>query len=322
MITKTGNTIIDDTHSAVSWKAILAGSTASAAITLLLVAFGIGVGFTVISPWAGQGISSTTFTIAAGIYLIVVAMLASTVGGYLAGRLRSQWSTVHEHERYFRDSAHGFLVWAFATVVTAAVLGGATAQIIGGIGATVAPAAGAAAAQSSPTDIYVDALLRPNSGQRAQAPATAQATQQATQQATSPTAEGQTAAPLQGGQITAAAPRGNVVNRAEVGRILAPALRKGGNVSDADRGYLAGIVADRTGIPPAEAEQRVTQVVTQAKTAADAVRKSTAMFALWLAASMLAGALSASLAAIEGGNLRNREWYLADGTRSRAVPAE
>jgi hypothetical protein len=28
-------------------------------------------------------------------------------------------------------------------------------------------------------------------------------------------------------------------------------------------------------------------------------------------ASMLAGALAASLAAIEGGSLRNREWYLS-----------
>ena len=79
------------------------------------LAFGLGVGFSVISPWSDQGVSSTTFTVAAGIYLLVVAMLSNTIGGYLAGRLRTQWHSVNEHERYFRDSAHGFLVWAFAT---------------------------------------------------------------------------------------------------------------------------------------------------------------------------------------------------------------
>jgi hypothetical protein len=106
----------------------------AAALSLLLVAFGIGVGFSVVSPWADSGVSSTTFTIAAGVYLIVVAMIPSTIGGYLAGRLRSKWHMVHEHERYFRDSAHGFIVWALATVVIAAFLSGAVAHLIAGAG--------------------------------------------------------------------------------------------------------------------------------------------------------------------------------------------
>lgn len=315
MITDTGNLTIEDTHSAVSWKAILAGATASAALTLVLVAFGIGVGFSVVSPWSDQGVSATTFTISAGIYLIVVAMLASTIGGYLAGRLRTQWKTVHEHERYFRDSAHGFLVWAFATVVSAAVLGGAFTHILAGASAGLAPAA-TAAAQGSPSDLYVDTLLRAD-------PAGVPAEQAG--QTTSPTPQDQqTASPLQGGQITAPTPRNasnTGANRAEVSRILTPALRKGGTLSEADRVYLGKIVSSRTGLPPAEAQKRVDQVVTQGKAAADAARKSAAAFALWLAASMLAGALSASLAAIEGGRLRNREWYLAD-SRGRVVAAE
>jgi len=168
----------------VSWQAIIAGATASAAVTLIMVAFGIGVGFAVVSPWAEHGITAT-FTIAGGIYLIVTAMIPSTIGGYLSGRLRSQWQGVHEHERYFRDSAHGFLVWAFATVVCAAVLGGAFTHLLG----TITPAT---------------------------------------------------------------------------------------------------------------------------SVAADAAHRSSATFSLWLVASMLAGALSASLAAIEGGSLRNRKWYLTE----------
>lgn len=134
MITETGNVAIEDTNSAVSWGAIFAGTVAAAALSLLLVAFGIGVGFSVISPWADSGVSSTTFTIAAGVYLIVVAMIPSTIGGYLAGRLRSKWHMVHEHERYFRDSAHGFVVWALATVAVAAFLSGAVAHLIAGAG--------------------------------------------------------------------------------------------------------------------------------------------------------------------------------------------
>ena len=316
MITNTG-VQIEDADSAGSWKAIFAGATGSIAVTMILVAFGLGVGFTVISPWSGQGVSGTTFTVAAGVYLFVVAMLSSTIGGYLAGRLRSRWHTVNEHERYFRDSAHGFVVWAVATIVTAAVLGGATSGLIGGAVSTVAPAATAAAAQSSPSDIYVDQLLRTNPAQGATntAPASSAA------QATSPTAGEQTAAPLQGGQIAQPA-RQDVGNRAEITRIIAPAMLKGGSLSDTDKKYLASVVAARGGLSQADAEARVDYVINQAKQAADKARKSAAMFGLWLAASMLAGALSAALAAIEGGNLRNREWYLEDGTRVRTVPAE
>jgi hypothetical protein len=313
MITNTG-VQIDDAETAVSLKAILAGATGSIAITMILVAFGIGVGFTVISPWSGQGVSATTFTAAAGVYLFVVAMLSSTIGGYLAGRLRSRWYTVNENERYFRDSAHGFVVWALATIVTATVLGSAVSGLIGGAASTVAPAATAAASQ--PSDIYVDQLLRTNpaQGNAAAIPATSAA------QATSPTSGDQTAAPLQGGQIAAAANQ-NAGNRAEITRIVAPAMLKGGSVSDGDKKYLASIVSARSGVSQADAEARVDYVINQAKQAADKVRKSTALFGLWLAASMLAGALSAALAAIEGGNLRNREWYLED-TRTRTVPAE
>jgi hypothetical protein len=104
---------------------------------------------------------------------------------------------------------------------------------------------------------------------------------------------------------------------------LLPDLRKGGTVADADRIYLAKVVAARTGFSQPAAEQRVNQVMTEAKIAADTARKSVAAFSLWLVFSMLAGALSASLTAIEGGNLRNREWYLANPGSARVVaPAE
>jgi len=131
----------------VSWGAVIAGGIAAAAISLVLLAFGIGVGFSVVSPWANEGVSATTFHVGAGIYLVVVAMLASTVGGYLAGRMRGRWA-VHRDEVFFRDTAHGFLAWAFATVLTAAALGTATTSILSGATAGIAPAAATAGVQA------------------------------------------------------------------------------------------------------------------------------------------------------------------------------
>jgi hypothetical protein len=285
MITETGTVITDDLTSAVSWKAIFAGTTVVAALSLLMVAFGIGVGLSVVSPWADSGVSATTFTIAAGIYLIVVAMIPSTIGGYLAGRLRSRWHTVHEHERYFRDSAHGLVVWALATLVTVAFLTGPITHLLVGAGLASAAPAATAARQSSPADVYVDVLLRRD-------PASAPAA------GTAPAA----AAPAPGQADTR-------VNRAEITRIILPAMRKGGNVTDPDKAYLVKVVSARTGLSQADATKRVDQTIAQAKSAADTARKSAAKFALWLVAAMLAGALSASLAAIEGGSLRNREWW-------------
>ena len=159
----TGSIIDEGGLSAVSWGAVLAGGVAAAAVSLVLLAFGIGVGFSVVSPWTDQGVSSTTFSVGAGVFLIVVAMLSSTVGGYLAGRLRVRWAGVHQDEVYFRDTAHGLLSWAFATVLSATVLGGAVTHILAGASAGSIPAGAAAATNSvgsGPTDVYVDRLLR------------------------------------------------------------------------------------------------------------------------------------------------------------------
>ena len=100
----------------VSWAAVTAGAIVSCALTLVVLAFGIGLGLSVVSPWGGSGVSATTFKIGTGLYLVVIAMLSSSIGGYIAGRLRSRWIGVHSDEVYFRDTAHGFVAWAFATV--------------------------------------------------------------------------------------------------------------------------------------------------------------------------------------------------------------
>jgi hypothetical protein len=258
--------------SAVSWAAILAGGVAAAALTLLMFAFGTGMGFSVVSPWSDAGVSSTTFSLWAGLYLVVVAMVASSIGGYLAGRLRTKWSGVHTHEVYFRDTAHGFLAWAFATVLSAAVLASATTQIVGGASMGLAQAAGSGAGQStSPIDGYIDTLLRadPSANRNSQDP---------------------------------------TASRSELARLLTSSLRDDGDLSAVDRTYVEQVVAARTGLSLADAEKRVSDVVTQAKTAADNGRKAAAHLALWLTLSLLIGAFSASLAATEGGGLRDGTW--------------
>lgn len=103
--------------SALSWSAIVAGTVGAIALTLTLLALGAALGFASISPWPGVGARPATFTIGAGVWLIVTQWLSAGLGGYLAGRLRVRWPGLHTDEVLFRDTAHGFLTWATATVV-------------------------------------------------------------------------------------------------------------------------------------------------------------------------------------------------------------
>src|SRR5580700_6702780 len=127
----------------VSCAAVAAGAVVSCALTIVLLAFGIGLGLSVVSPWAGAGVSATTFKIGTGLYLVVIAMLSSSIGGYIAGRLRSRWIGVHTDEVYFRDTAHGFIAWAFASVLGAILLASPVSGLLGGAtsGASQATAA-------------------------------------------------------------------------------------------------------------------------------------------------------------------------------------
>ena len=274
-------------NSTVAWGAILAGGFTAAAVSLIVVAFGVGVGLSVVSPWSGEGISATTASWSAGLFLVAVAMIASTFGGYITGRLRHAWEEVNIHERFFRDTAHGFVAWAFATVLTATLLAGAGTHLLAAAAAGAIPAAGSGAAQAANSigDVYVDRLLR-----------------------VGPQTDGRTAGPSSDQAAT----------RAELLRIVGPATLKGSDVSAEDRTYAARLIAARTGIPQAEAEQRVNQTITQAKDAADKARSAAARVSIWIAVSLLAGAFSASLAAAEGGKLRNTRWY-EEGVSTRTA---
>ena len=255
----------------VSWAAVTAGAVASCALTLVVLAFGVGLGLSVVSPWGGAGVSATTFKIGTGLYLVVVAMLSSSIGGYLAGRLRTRWIGVHSDEVYFRDTAHGFITWAFATVIGAALLASPASSLIGGTASGVTRGAATTASQAGPMDGYIDSLLRP--------------------------------------ETPAAQNAGNAPDsRGELVRLFTSTFRNGKELKPADREYVSKVVAARTGLSQADADKRVNDVVTQAKSDIDAARKAAAQLAFWLTASLLIGAFCASLAATEGGGLRDRTW--------------
>jgi hypothetical protein len=254
----------------VSWPAVAAGAIVSCALTVVLLAFGLGLGLSVVSPWAGAGVSATTFKIGTGLYLIVIAMLSSSIGGYIAGRLRTRWIGVHSDEVHFRDTAHGFVAWAFASVLGAILLASPVSSLIGGGSSAAVQGAAASGRSGGPMDGYVDALLRSD------APASQQGNSNET--------------------------------REELDRLFVSSFRNGDDLKPADREYVSKVVAARTGLSQADADKRVNEVVTQAKSDIDAARKATAQLAFWLTASLLIGAFCSSLAATEGGGLRDGTW--------------
>lgn len=285
--------------SAVSWGAIFAGAAAAAALSLILLMLGTGLGLSSVSPWKQDGVSAVAFGITTILWLTFTQLMASGMGGYLAGRLRTKWVAVHTDEVYFRDTAHGFLAWAVASLATAALLTSTIGSIVsGGVqagaavagGAAAVAAGGAAAAGTTmaksdtdggPMGYFVDSLFRKD--QAVASPGAA-----VSEQATS---------------------------AAEVSRIFMSTV-KTGSLSADDTRYVGQVVAQRTGLSQQDAEKRVTDTYARlqaklreaenaAKEAADKARKAAATAALWLFISLLVGAFVASLSATYGGRRRD-----------------
>lgn len=292
-------------RTAVSWGAIFAGAAAAAALSLILLLLGTGLGLSSVSPWATEGIDAGTFGVSSILWITFMQLAASAMGGYIAGRLRTKWAAVHLDEVYFRDTAHGFLAWAVATLGTAALLTSVIGTIVGGgiqAGATVAGSAataavgGAAAAAGSdatePGDAsgsmsyFVDSLFRADaetSGRR--------------------------------GLSDDQPPEQTAASLGEVTRIFANALRTGA-MPDDDLRYVGQVVAQRTELTQQEAERRVRDVFARlqatlneaeaaARATADEAREASAYAALWLFVSLLSGAFVASWMATFGGRQRD-----------------
>jgi hypothetical protein len=260
--------------SAASWSAIIAGAFVAAGVSLVLLALGSGLGFAATSPWHDGGL--TSFAVTTAIWFIVIQWLSSAVGGYIAGRLRTRWLGTNPHEVFFRDTAHGLVTWAVATVLVAALL---TAVLGGGVRAGARIAAGAAqaaGAASTPGYAYgLDRLFRAS-------------------------------------DVSAAGAAGGAEAKAEVEHVIAQATASNGAISDSDRSYLAGLVAAKTGVSTEEAQRRLNDFITAANEAkgkveatADAARRAAAKAAIFVALAMSIGAFIACLSAALGGRLRD-----------------
>ena len=277
--------------SGVSWGAIFAGAVAAAALSFILLILGVGLGLSSVSPYSYSDKPLGGASIA---YTAFMSLAASAIGGYIAGRLRVKWTNVHTDEVHFRDTAHGLLAWAVATLITVALLTGGVRAIMSGaidsaaaIGNVAAPAAAAAAGAnatdgdaSGPADYFSDMMLRSTTGESATAD-----------------------------------------QRAEVNNIIMSAVRNGSLPAD-DRAYLSQLIAKRSGVAPADAERRVDEIYARAsKAAADArakamqvaddARKAGAKASLWMFVALLLGAFTASLAATFGGRNRDDERVIA-----------
>lgn len=296
--------------SAISWGAIFAGAAGAAALSLILLILGSGLGFSSISPWANDGISAKTLGISGILWLTLTSLAASGMGGYLAGRLRTKWTSTEIDEVYFRDTAHGFLAWAVATLFTAGLLASTISALIsGGVKAGVSIANGAAAvagANSDQVDLtgdstgyFIDLLFRK--------PVAA-----ATDTAATPPATTEPAMPAPAEKTISG--QENIQN-IEATRIFVNALRNN-SLPENDAQYLGNIVSSRTNLTQAEAEQRVKstfnqwqaklrETETNAKKTADEARKASAYISLWLFVSLLIGAFTASWLATFGGRQRD-----------------
>jgi hypothetical protein len=152
------------TTSGVSWAPVLAGAFVASAFSIALVTLGAGLGLISVSPWSNNNASATTFGVLSAAWLLAVQLFASGIGGYLAGRLRVRWVNLHTDEVYFRDTAHGLLVWAVGAVVSALLLTSAASSVVGGIARAGAGAvqavATAAAGPGDQTAYFSDMLFR------------------------------------------------------------------------------------------------------------------------------------------------------------------
>lgn len=265
----------NEAHSSgVSWGAVIAGAFVAAALALILLALGAGVGISLVSPWSGGDTAAERIGIAVVIWLILTQIIASSVGGYLAGRLRTKWVSLHTDEVYFRDTAHGFLVWSVGLVIAAAFLASASTAMIGRAN-TVGAGEGATGAQRSGAVLgangyFVDELFRSDRT-----------------------------------SSSAAANENNAAARDEAAGIFAHSLREG-NLAAGDRAYLGSLVAATTGLNQTEAERRVSDVFGEAQQAAETARKNVAHGLYWTFLALLIGAFCASWSATIGGRVRDR----------------
>lgn len=285
-VLEAGTPAVED-GGAIRWSSVLAGAFAAAALSFILIGFGVAIGLGVSSSSPTWRDASSALALLSGLYLIVQAILSFGFGGYIAGRIAPAAPAPAriEDDGERRDGLHGLISWALAVLIGAALL-----AIIGAsaIDRSSLRSSGANATSAEPLLSYeLDKLFRVP-----RRPANTDLRDA----------------------------------RAEAGRILLTSSSHSG-VSADDRTYLVQQVAALTGLPPAESERRVDGAITASQTAIHHARRSSIIVAFSVAAAALIGSAVAWAAAVAGGRHRNGEplpeWMASANRfhgRRRAMP--
>src|SRR5689334_4533507 len=118
-ITNVPESSVESSASGIEWGPIFGGAAAAIGVTIILFTLGTGIGISTASPWYYGITSPTAFGLTAMVWLIMTQWLSSALGGYLSGRLRAKWVGIRTDETIFRDTAHGLIAWAVATIIMA-----------------------------------------------------------------------------------------------------------------------------------------------------------------------------------------------------------
>jgi hypothetical protein len=265
----------------VEWGAVVAGALTAAALSFVFLTFGAAIGLSLVSPWPSSGVSARTFSALAVFWTVAQQIGAFLAGGYVAGRMRARWAELDGDEVEFRDGMHGALVWALGILVGAMLVFAAAGTATRVATDAVTKAASVAALNSDPLAYYTDALLRPTAAR----PATGGAAQTPA-------------------RVEPVSPE----TKAELTRIVSRSIANG-SLADPDKAYLAAVVSQRTGLPQAEAEKRVTDTYAEAnrtvREAANKARRTAVLGGMVTAISLLLSLAAAWWAAQRGGHHRD-----------------
>ena len=271
--TQSNNHMEGSSPSATAWGAIVAGAVVAAAASLILLTLGLGLGLSSISPWPQKGVQANTFGFASIAWVIVTQLCASALGGYVAGRLRTRWLSTHSDEVYFRDTAHGLIAWALASLVTATVI---MLAAFGAIGTAARVSA------AGPMPYLIDSLFRKDT-------ATTSVAQTEAEKSNLPTEEVS--------RIFANSIHANVLPPQDVrhlGQLIS--ARTGLSQADAERRVSDTFNALQAALK---------NVNDMAADAAEKARKAGIQASLWLFIALLSGAFVASYTATLGGRERD-----------------
>jgi hypothetical protein len=142
-----------------SWGAIFVGAIAAGGLSFVLHSFATAIGLSISSSAPTWRDASFALVFLTGLYLVLAAVAAYALGGYLAGRMCSRLAAATPDENEFRDGVHGLVVWGLATLLTA-FLALATAQALTRVSAPSAGTSGPAASVGSENIIAYDAARR------------------------------------------------------------------------------------------------------------------------------------------------------------------